>query len=233
MPAISKEDEPRLIVEEALRAQKEMVSGYLGIPEASREKWKQANEPTQAAISLSGEPTLYSRLPELIEEFRKRGMTTFVVSNGSQPDMIERINPSQLYISLIAGGEESFKRLGAPFLPDAWERLGKSLEAMARKKGRTVNRLTLVKGYNLEDDFAPLIEKARPGFIEAKSYMHVGYSTKRLEKTNQPSFDEVKKFAQELAEKTGYLYLDENKISKVVLLARSEREARERFLKCP
>jgi len=40
-------------------------------------KWKEAQEPIQFAISLSGEPTLYSKIGELIEELRRRKKQVF------------------------------------------------------------------------------------------------------------------------------------------------------------
>jgi len=49
-------------------------------------KWEEAQEPTQFAISLSGEPTLYEKVGELIEELRRRGKTSFLVTNGLYPE---------------------------------------------------------------------------------------------------------------------------------------------------
>ena len=64
---------------------------------------KEAFKPIHFAISLSGEPTMYPKLPELIDEIHKRGMTAYLVTNGSYPDMVEKLinhEPTQFYITL-------------------------------------------------------------------------------------------------------------------------------------
>ncbi|HIP58421.1 MAG TPA: 4-demethylwyosine synthase TYW1, partial [Archaeoglobus profundus] len=153
-----------------------------------------------------------------IEEFKRRGFTTFVVSNGTRPEMIESIEPTQLYISLTAYNEESHLRLNRP-VRSFWDNIMKSLEIMSQKTCRTVIRLTLVKGYNMEAvKFAPLIEKASPMFVETKAYMYLGYSRLRLPREAMPEHEEVRRFAEELAKITGYEIADESVVSRVVLL---------------
>jgi len=232
-PVLSGEDGPGEIIDGALRAQREMLSGYGGEAMVKKALYREALEPAHAAISLSGEPTMYSMLPQLIAGFHARGMTTFVVSNGSSPSMIEKVEPTQLYLSAIAPDEGTFVALGRPFLIDGWRRFKESLSALSRKKGRTVLRLTLVKGYNLHSvkGWAALVDRASPMFVELKSYVHVGYSTRRLAVENQPSFEEVAGFARELAGETNYLYTGENRASKAVLLCRDEWAAENRLLR--
>ncbi len=77
-------DEPKKIVEESLKAQKELVSGFGGEKRCSKEMWEEARNPNQVAISLAGEPTMYPHLGGLIREYEKRGMTTFLVTNGTR-----------------------------------------------------------------------------------------------------------------------------------------------------
>jgi tRNA wybutosine-synthesizing protein 1 len=92
-----------------------------------------------------------------------------------------------------------------------------------------VIRTTLVKGLNMEnvDAYAKLVEKAAPTYVEAKAYMHVGFSNLRLGYERMPEHEEVMAFAMRLAEKTGYKVLDECQGSRVVLL--SKRESAVRF----
>ncbi len=79
--SIPDEDEPEAILEGALEGQRKLVTGYKGDARCSKDAWIEANNPTNVAISLSGEPTMYSRLGEFIEDCHKRDMNTFLVTN--------------------------------------------------------------------------------------------------------------------------------------------------------
>ena len=49
---------------------------------------------------------------------------------------------------------------------------------------------------NLVDSNTPrLVEKANPTYIEAKAYMHIGFSNLRLGFDRMPMHEEVKDFA--------------------------------------
>jgi tRNA wybutosine-synthesizing protein 1 len=214
-------DEPGEIIDSCIRAQKKLISGFKGFEGTDLGKWKQAQRPNNAAISLLGEPLLYPGISGLIEEFRKRGINTLMVSSGQNPEVLEEIRePDQLYLSLDAPDQEACKRLNRPGLPDFWERLGKSLELMNSLSCRRVLRLTLVKGWNMGNarGYAKLIEKANPDFLEVKGYMHVGESQKRLPMEAMPLHPEVRAFSEELARECGYQYKDEHRPSRVVLL---------------
>ena len=60
-------DDPAFIVDESIRGQRELLTGYKGNPNVSRERFLEAWHPTNVAISLTGEPTLYKRLGEMID----------------------------------------------------------------------------------------------------------------------------------------------------------------------
>ncbi|MDI6642947.1 MAG: 4-demethylwyosine synthase TYW1 [Candidatus Hodarchaeaceae archaeon] len=214
-------DEPTEILDGAVQAQRQLLSGFKGNPDADKQKWQEAQEPKHCAISLAGEPTLYPKINEFIEECGRRRMTSFLVTNGQHPEVLEHlVDPTQLYISVVASDPETYKAICQPIAPDGWERLNRSLELMSSFKCRKVIRLTLVKGLNLKDapGYAKLIEKAAPDFVEAKSYMWVGYSRKRLSMGNMPLHREIKELAEELARETGYSIVDESESSRVVLL---------------
>ncbi|MBP2029920.1 tRNA wybutosine-synthesizing protein 1 [Methanohalophilus levihalophilus] len=219
-PVPEKWDSPMEIVGSCIKSQQKLVSGFGG--SASRELWEEANEPAHVAISLSGEPTMYPHLPELIEEFRKQGLSTFVVSNGTNPDMMEKISPSQLYMSLDAPDTETYDKVCNPKNPDLWERINQSLEILRKKDCRTAIRITLVKGVNMfnPEGYASLIKKADPDFVEVKAYMHLGFSRRRLERDAMPTHEEVEKFASQVADFLGYYLVDSSPISRVVLLSR-------------
>src|SRR2546427_537726 len=63
-------DDPAFIVDESIRGQRELLTGFKGNPNVSRERFLEAWHPTNVAISLTGEPTLYKRLGEMIDEFK-------------------------------------------------------------------------------------------------------------------------------------------------------------------
>ena len=215
-------DDPSEIIDGCIDAQRELLSGFKGNPATDMRKWNEAQKPTNAAISLAGEPMLYERLGELIEEFHRRGFTTFLVINGTLPERLKTLEtePTQLYITLAASDESTYEAICHPQLVDGWKRLNESLELMPSFGCRKVIRLTLVKGLNLKDPakYAKLIERASPDFIEAKAYMHVGFARSRLSLENMPSHVEIRNFSMELASETGYEIADESKASRVVLL---------------
>jgi len=225
-------DEPGFIIEEAIKAQRKLISGFGGFEGADKKKWKEAQNPNQAAISLSGEPTLYPYLSELIDAFAKRNFTTFVVSNGTNPTAFEDLNPTQLYLTLPAPDAETYKRTCSPLIKDGWKRINESLDAIRDAKTRIVLRLTLVRGINMLDPkgYAKLIERASPMFVEAKAYMAVGFSRQRLGMDYMPSHNEIIEFAQQIADESGYMLTDEQPASRVVLLSRDENASKSRSI---
>jgi tRNA wybutosine-synthesizing protein 1 len=179
---------------------------------------------------LTGEPTLYEPLGDLIHAFHKKGMTTFLVTNGTLPSKLAELGeePTQLYVSVCAPNEEVYSRVCRPQISGAWTKLNETLGLLPSFKCPTVIRTTLVRGLNMEnvDEYAELVEKASPTYVEAKAYMHVGFSNLRLGFERMPSHTEVLAFASCLAEKTGYKVLDECTDSRVVLLSRREQAIR-------
>jgi tRNA wybutosine-synthesizing protein 1 len=223
-------DEPEQIAEASIRAQLKLVSGYRGNPKTDRFRVRESLRPKHVAISLAGEPTLYPRLGELIHEFKKRSFTAFLVSNGTVPEALAELSeePTQLYISLCAYDERSFKKTCRPQVAKAWEKLNQTLAALPSFKCPTVLRLTLARSLNLEHPelYARLVEKASPTYVEPKAYMHVGFSRLRLNFENMPSHHEIRTFAEQLANELSYNILDEASDSRVVLLSRLEKAIR-------
>ncbi len=220
LPEISGWNSAEFIAEESIKAQKVLLSGFGGLSDVNTKKLEEAKNPNQVAISLIGEPTLYPYLDELVDIYNSKKMTTFVVTNGTNPEMVEKIEPYQLYISLTAYSEESHLIINRP-KKNFWSEILKSLKIMSNKDCRTVLRITLIKGLNfIPGNFVELIDRATPDFIEVKAYMHLGYSRLRLERTAMPEHEEVKKFVEEIEKLTEYRIEDESKISRVVLLSR-------------
>ncbi|MEM4267507.1 MAG: 4-demethylwyosine synthase TYW1 [Candidatus Woesearchaeota archaeon] len=216
-------DKPRNIIKNSLLMQKKLLSGYGGYERADKKKLKEAAQPKHFAISLVGEPTIYPKLNELITELHKQGFTTFLVTNGMMPSKLAKIvQPTQLYVSVDAPNRELFKKIDQPMLKDGWERLMKSLTILKnlRNKTRTTLRFTMIKGLNMvhPKQWAEIISKAEPMFVEVKAYMHVGFSRFRLKMENMPLHSEVKNFAEEICKHCNYRITDEKKESRVVLL---------------
>jgi tRNA wybutosine-synthesizing protein 1 len=68
------------------------------------------------------------------------------------------------------------------------------------------------------EEYARLIKKADPDYVEVKAYMYVGSSRERLTMDNMPTFDEVKDFARKIGDACGKELVNESEISRVVLL---------------
>ena len=220
-PFNSKIDDPAEILDKAIEARKKLLTGFGGNNKVDKKKFKEALEPTSIAISLSGEPTLYPRISELIEECHKRNIFTFLVTNGTTPEVLEKMTkPSQLYITLPAPNEKVYLKSCRPIIKNGWKKIMKSLELLKTFDCRTVIRLTLVKNLNMinPEQYAELIERANPMFVEAKGYVHVGESQKRLKQENMPTHEEIKDFAKEISKYCSYKIKDDFRPSRVVLL---------------
>lgn len=215
-------DDPEEIVEKSIEAQRNLVTGFKGDDRCDLEMWEEAREPNQVAISLAGEPAIYPYLDQLIEEYEKRGMTTFLVTNGTRPDILEDLDtlPTQLYVTLAAPNEDVYDRLCVPKTPGLWDKLMDTLELFPSLDTRTVVRHTLVKDWNIgwEDEYLKLIRKADPMFVEAKGYVFVGDSRTRMSMENMPSHKLIKEFAKKEADLLGLDIIAEKEDSRVCLI---------------
>ena len=158
-------------------------------------------------------------LPELIDLFNSNGYTTFLVSNGTNPDMLARCRPYQQYVSLAAPDRETYEKTCRP-MGDYWERINESLCMLGSR--RSAVRITLVSGLNdiQPEKYAALLQDAGATFVEVKGYMYLGYSRNRLARENMPEHDQVRRFAEKIAAACDYKIQDENRLSRVVCLER-------------
>lgn len=224
-------DSPSDLFAGAMDAQKILVTGYKGNSKVAYEHWLEAREPRHIAISLNGEPTNYHEIDELFRLAAERDITTFLVTNGSNPDVVAKFRtwPTQLYLSVDASNEAMFKAICNPLLPDLWQRFNRTVDAFGSYPTRTVARNTLVKGWNMHtvDEYAAILRRASPMFIESKGYSHMGASMARLSRDNMPSHDEVRAWTVALAQAMpGYELVNERADSRVTLLSRVGRETR-------
>jgi len=217
-------DEPSEIINKLIEAQRLLLTGFKGNMKVDKKKWEEAQNPTNAALSLIGESILCPKISELLEEFHRRNFTTFLLTKGILPEKIKtlRVEPTNFYISLCAPDKKTFMKVDHPLIPNAWKKQMQSLELMKSFNCRKIIRITLVKGLNMKDPekYAKLILKAEPNFIEPKGYMWVGESQNRLPKDAMPFHEDVVEFAKKLSELTGYEIKDEFRPSRVVLLTK-------------
>jgi tRNA wybutosine-synthesizing protein 1 len=227
--------EPEQILIKLMGERKKLINGFYGDSRNDKQRLDESLLPAHYAISLSGEPTMYPKLPELIKYLKSLEATKsiFLVTNGQEPDMIQKLQdedalPTQLYLSTNAADYESFMKINKPKYDDSWERWNKTLDMLKDLNTRTVLRITLIRDYNDQKesipDFAEMFRKASPHFIEIKSYMHIGRSTNRLEHENMLEMEEVKKFSEEIAKQSEiFSIMDESIVSRISILQNNER----------
>ena len=219
------DQDPMELLYESVRAQRRLLSGFGGNPKVPREKWLDAQNPKHVAISLNGEPTLYTRLAEYMDLCHKHGMTTMLVTNGTFPKVLENLDtlPTQLYVSVDAPNKEVFDNVCKPkWNSRAWDQFEKTIDLLPSLDTRIVCRHTLMKGINMSDkhieQFAALDNRADPDFIENKGYVFVGHSRENLSAENMPSHDDIMDFSAKIAPLTGRKLLSDSKPSRVALV---------------
>ncbi|MBA4452200.1 MAG: 4-demethylwyosine synthase TYW1 [Nitrosopumilaceae archaeon] len=227
--------EPQEIMTKLMEERRKLIMGHYGDSRSDKQRLDESLKPSHYAISLSGEPTMYPKLPELIKYLKSLEATKsiFLVTNGQEPDMIQKLQdenalPTQLYLSTNAADYESFLKINKPKYDDSWQRWNKTLEMLKDLDTRTVLRITLIRDYNDQREmipaFAKMLEESSPHFVEIKSYMHVGRSTNRLEHENMLEMDEVKKFSQEIVNQSKiFSVMDESYVSRIVILQNNQR----------
>ncbi|RDJ31673.1 MAG: 4-demethylwyosine synthase TYW1 [Crenarchaeota archaeon] len=227
--------EPEQILTKLMEEREKLIMGYYGDKRNDKQRLDESRLPSHYAISLSGEPTMYPKLPELIKYLKslKNTKSIFLVTNGQEPDMIQRLAdedalPTQLYLSTNAADYDSFLKINRPRYDDSWERWNKTLGMLKHLDTRTVLRITLIRDYNnineMIPSFAKMINESSPNFIEIKSYMHIGRSRNRLERDNMLEFNEVEQFSKELVQQSKmFSIMDVSTISRIVVLQNMER----------
>ncbi len=233
-------DRPEKVVSLLLESQKRIVSGFGGNKKVSKELFKEALRPKHAAISLTGEPAMYPYLEGLFKEFHKRGMTTFLVTNGTFPERMEKWEtlPTQLYVSMVAPNEKVYRKSIRPLSNNLWKKYLKTLALLPKigEKTRTVLRMTLAREVNDFDldGYAEQIKIAKPHYVEVKSMAFVGgarLQERGLSTKSMLEMEEVGVIAKKLAQMSGYRASDVHAPSRIVLLCRDEKAEKNRMIK--
>ena len=86
--------EPKEILTKLMEERRKLIMGYYGDSRNDKQRLDESLLPSHYAISLSGEPTMYPKLPELIKYLKSLEATKsiFLVTNGQEPDMIHERN---------------------------------------------------------------------------------------------------------------------------------------------
>ncbi|KAJ3030231.1 UNVERIFIED_CONTAM: S-adenosyl-L-methionine-dependent tRNA 4-demethylwyosine synthase [Siphonaria sp. JEL0065] len=195
-----KADSPLEIVEGAIEKHRLMIKQMRGVPGVTTEKFEEGMNVAHCALSLVGEPIMYPYINEFVDLLHERNISSFLVTNAQFPDLIRKLKPiTQLYLSIDAGNKETLKKIDRPLFSDFWERFNGCLDELAKKEQRTVFRLTLVKGFNADDlkNYAELIRRGKPDFIEVKGVTFCGYTgSNPLTMSNVPFHEEVVEFVK-------------------------------------
>jgi tRNA wybutosine-synthesizing protein 1 len=149
------------------------------------------------------------------------------VTNGLRPGVLESLEtePSQLYVSVCAPDEDTYKRTCRPLVPGGWGKLLETLELLRSFSCPTVLRHTLIPRLNMDNPtgYAKLAEKSGATYLEPKAAMSVGYARQRFSYEEMARHEDIRAFAEALAAESGYEILDEQPLSSIVLLSRLEK----------
>ncbi len=218
-------DDPDSIVEGVLAAHRKLIYGWGGNENVTDQFLKEALNPVHAAMSLEGEPTLFDRLGDLVASFKAHGFrSVFIVTNGTRPDVLASLStePTQLYLSLCASDEVTYRDTCRPMVEGAWEKVNETLDLLHSFNCPTVIRQTLVPKLNMGniEGYAKLALRAEPTYIEPKGAMSVGFARQRFGYDEMANFGQIKEFSAKLSELTNYEAIDEQYESNIVLLSR-------------
>ncbi|KAJ3495764.1 hypothetical protein NLG97_g3167 [Lecanicillium saksenae] len=200
-------DPPEMIFEGVKENHYKKIKMMRGVPGVRAERFAEALKIRHCALSLVGEPIFYPYINEFLGMLHKERISSFLVCNAQHPDQLADLKAvTQLYVSIDASNKDSLRKIDRPLHRDFWERFNRCLDILREKRfrHRTVFRLTLVKGFNVEDEvegYARLVEQGLPCFVEIKGVTYCGTSTSSnagLSMSNVPFYWEVCEFVRAL-----------------------------------
>lgn len=202
-----KVDPPEMIFRGAKEGHLKKIKMMRGIPGVRAERFQEAMRIRHCALSLVGEPIFYPHINEFLGLLHTERISSFLVCNAQHPEQLEALDKvTQLYVSIDASNKESLRKVDRPLHRDFWERFLKCLDILREKRFRmrTVFRLTLVKGFNVENEaegYAELVARGLPCFVEVKGVTYCGTSSSAgagLTMQNVPFYAEVVAFVEAL-----------------------------------
>lgn len=202
-----KVDPPEMIFDGVKENHYKKIKMMKGVPGVRAERYAEALQIRHCALSLVGEPIFYPHINEFLGMLHAERISSFLVCNAQHPDELAALKAvTQLYVSIDASNKDSLRKIDRPLHRDFWERFQRCLDILREKRfrHRTVFRLTLVKGFNVEDEaegYAQLVERGLPCFVEVKGVTYCGTSTSSnagLTMSNVPFYWEVCEFVRAL-----------------------------------
>ena len=196
-------DPPDLVFQGMKEGHYKKIKMMRGVPGVRAERFQEAMRIRHCALSLVGEPIFYPHINELLAMLHKEHISSFLVCNAQHPDQLAALGPvTQLYVSIDASNKDSLRAIDRPLHRDFWDRFLRCMDILHAKRftHRTVFRLTLVKGFNVDEEaegYADLVQRARPAFVEVKGVTYCGTSTSKgagLSMQNVPFYAEVTAF---------------------------------------
>jgi tRNA wybutosine-synthesizing protein 1 len=200
-------DDPQMIFDGAKEGHYKKIKMMRGVPGVRSERFEEAMKIRHCALSLVGEPIFYPRINEFVDLLHGEQISSFLVCNAQHPQQLRDLKRvTQLYVSIDASNKDSLRKIDRPLHRDFWERFQECLDILKEKQfiQRTVFRLTLVKGFNVEDEaegYADLVMKGLPCFVEVKGVTYCGTSSSAsagLTMQNVPFYEEVVQFVEAL-----------------------------------
>lgn len=200
-------DPPETIFNGAKEGHYQKIKMMRGVPGVRAERFQEAMRIRHCALSLVGEPIFYPHINDFVSLLHSEKISSFLVCNAQHPDQLAALKPvTQLYVSIDASNAESLRRIDRPLHRDFWQRFIRCLDILREKRFRmrTVFRLTLVKGFNIEEEvggYADLVARGLPCFVEIKGVTYCGTSTSKsagLTMQNVPFYDEIVAFVDAL-----------------------------------
>jgi tRNA wybutosine-synthesizing protein 1 len=200
-------DPPEMIFTGVKEGHYNKIKMMRGVPGVRAERFAEAMRIRHCALSLVGEPIFYPHINEFTALLHKERISSFLVCNAQHPDQLAALKPvTQLYVSIDASNRDSLRRIDRPLHRDFWERFQRCLDILREKRfqQRTVFRLTLVKGFNIDDEvdgYADLVQRGLPCFVEVKGVTYCGTSSSAgagLTMQNVPFYKEICAFVEAL-----------------------------------
>ena len=200
-------DPPEMIFEGAKEGHYKKIKMMRGVPGVRAERFQEAMQIRHCALSLVGEPIFYPHINEFVAMLHKEHISSFLVCNAQHPDQLAALKPvTQLYVSIDASNAESLRKIDRPLHRDYWQRFLSCLDILREKRlrMRTVFRLTLVKGFNIDEElegYADLVALGLPCFVEIKGVTYCGTSSSAgagMTMQNVPFYDEITTFVEAL-----------------------------------
>ncbi len=225
-------EDPKEVLAGMIEGQRFLMSGFGGHPNVPREKWERANLPKHVAISLSGEATLYEHLDDFLRLCHEAGMTTFLVTNGTNPEVLANLKtlPTQLYVTVAGASPKVHSSITRPFDPKkAWQKLNETIDLLSSIDTRKVIRLTLVKDKNMvePEKYAELFLRSGAHFLEAKGFVSVGDARDNHGYERMPKIEEIVEFSEKICETAPELSIIDTSVSScVTLMAREDYDWR-------